>query len=190
MMKTGLAVALAISLAANVFLGGFVAGRIAGGPPHAGFADAHRRAPSAGMFMFRDLDALSPEGRAAFRSVFNDHREEMRGNFREVMRLRKAFIDTLAADQWDRANAEKALDDLRKVESRQQTELGELIVDAFEKLPAKDRQALAKAAQTPRADGRGGFARRHHRRRGEAMPPPPAMGDEPPPLDGPPPDEN
>ncbi|HXI86706.1 MAG TPA: periplasmic heavy metal sensor [Parvularculaceae bacterium] len=163
-MRTGLVIALAVSLAANVLLGGFVAGRMIGGPPHEFFHGAHGHGRGGGAMMFGDLDALSPQAREAFRAVFKTHHDEMRGDFQEVMRLRGAFADALAADPWDRARAEKALADLRVVESKQQTALGAIMIDAFEKLSAADRKALIDSARDRRRamDARRALMRGRH----------------------------
>lgn len=183
-MGRGLTVLLVVSLAANVFLGGFVAGRFVGGPPH----HPHMMplpGDLGGRGGFRELAALSPEEREAFRAVFKDKRRMIHDGVREAAKLRTAFGDALAADPWDRAKAETALADLTAAEGARQSALSKLLIDAFEGLPADKRKALVeeatkRAEETRRPRGsrrRGGFDRR------DGPPPPPPADEETPPLD-------
>lgn len=169
-MNRGLTVALLLSLAVNIFLGGYVAGRFVGGPSGGGFTHPPR---DAGMMMSPHLDALSPEGREAFRKVFEARHDALRERHRLLNERRAAFAAALAADPWDRAKAETALADLKAATDEQESAFATLVIDAFENLSAADRRALAEAVV------RGGHWRRHrmHHRRHDGLPPPPP-GDE------------
>jgi uncharacterized membrane protein len=177
-MGRGLTVLLILSLAANVFLGGFVAGRFVGGPPH----HPHLM-PMPGDLSargaFRDLEALTPEERDAFRAVFKQKRGEFRKTMHDVFTLRTAFGEALAADPWDRARVEKALADLTAAEGARQTAVSMLLIDAFETLPAEKRKALVEEASKHPGDWR---SHRDRRRKFDRRL-------EPPPGEGPPPDE-
>jgi uncharacterized membrane protein len=59
--------------------------------------------------------------------------------------LRSEFFAALAADPWDRSNAEEALAALQAAEGAQHAALGRLLIDAFEGLSPEDRKALAEA---------------------------------------------
>ena len=173
-MGRGLVVLLLISLGANVFLGGFVAGRMLGKPPQERHERHGPRQP--GMMFFEDLEALSPEARDSFKAVFKESRGELRMKFREMRRLRDEFSEALAAEPWDRTRVEAALSELRTVENAHQTELAELLIDAFEGLSPEDRKAMIDA-QTVRMEARRERFKSHRGKRGERdgpdMPPPP-----------------
>jgi len=157
-MGRGLMIALALSLGANVFLGGFVAGRLLNRPP-----PIMPPPPSAaglalpGELFGRHAD-LSPETRKIIRGAYASRREAFRESRADAKRLRNAFSRALAADPWDRADAEAALAEWRAFESMRRTETAMLMIDIFEKLPADER-----AAVTARARERHGAQRRDHR---------------------------
>lgn len=168
-MNKGLAIALFASLAVNIFLGGFLAGRLIGAPERPVF---DRSPHGAGVMMFHDLEALSPQGREAFRAVFAARRGALRERHREVVARRADFFAALAAEPWDRERTEKALARLKAATDQQETAFTDLLIDAFENLSAADRKALVEAG------ARGGrWSRRHRARRPS---PPPAL-DQPPP---------
>ncbi|MEQ8176898.1 MAG: periplasmic heavy metal sensor [Amphiplicatus sp.] len=144
-MNRGLTILLALSVAANVFLGGFVAGRLLGGPPHDKLIHTGDGGRAFSFKIAAELDDLSPDAREAFRKVFGESRERLIRNHREAKRLRKALSDALAADPWNRTQAEAALAELRAAESAQQAALATLLIDAFEGLSAEDRKALTSA---------------------------------------------
>jgi len=155
-MNKGLMALLALSLAANVFLGGFVAGRMVGGPPHErGMGRGAEFVREMSWRIRGDFEELSPAARNAFRKVFEDRRDELRGSFRETRRLRRAFSEALSADIWNRTEVEAALAALRAVESAHQATLAASLVDAFEGLSPEDRKALVAAMDRRRPDGRG-----------------------------------
>ena len=166
-MNKTLMAALAASLAANVFLGGFVAGRLVGrdGPP---LPDDRGSRHAFGMF--RDIEGLSEEDRAAFRSVFERQRADMRDEWRAIGGARGAFNDALAAEPWDRAAAEQALEGVIEARGAQEAAFGAMMIDAFEDLSPEGRKALIKAHE--------GGRRRHHHGRGGRRP------EGPPPVDG------
>ncbi len=185
-MGRGLTILLIISLAANVFLGGFIAGRLIGGPPH------HPQmmplpGELGGRGAFRELGALTPDEREAFRAVFKTKRDDIRKEIHEALALRKAFGDALAADPWDRAEAEKALAELSAAEGARLTALSTLLIDAFEDLPADKRKALIEEA-TKRGEEAWRPRGKHRRGRGLDRDGPPPEGAGPQPDDeGPPP---
>lgn len=179
-MNKGLAIALFLSVAVNIFLGGFAVGRFAGGPrhPHAEHPSMH-----AGPMMAPNVEALSPQGRTAFHSVFEAEREALRQRHSALKERRAAFAAVLLAEPFDRAAAEAALKDLHAVTAEQQSAFAALMIDAVEKLSGEDRKALAKSI----VDG-GHWRprkRRHHRRDEFPPPPPEDEGDAPlhPPAD-------
>lgn len=165
-MSKGLFAALALSLGVNIFFGGFVAGRMLGGPRHPPF---DRGPHEAGAMMAPDLKALSPQGRTAFRAVFEAAHETLRDRHRTLRERRAAFAAALAADPFDPAQAKAALVDLHSVTGEQQAAFATLMIDAVEKLSADDRRALAKSI----ADGSHWGGRRGERRHGDFPPPPP-----------------
>ena len=170
-MKKTLMAALAVSLAANVFLGGFVAGRLVGrdGPP-----PLDERSGRHAFGMFRDIEGLSEEDRAAFRSAFERKRDDMRGEWRAIGGARSAFSEALSADPWDRAAAELALQKVIEARGAQEAAFGAMMIDVFEDLSPEGRRALIKAHE----DGR---RRRHHgRRRPDGPPPANGLSDDPP----------
>ncbi|GAB4520108.1 MAG: hypothetical protein Kow00133_06360 [Amphiplicatus sp.] len=147
-MRT-LAVLLFVSLAANVFLGGFVAGRLVGGPPSFATPSGHQGWP--GRLDHNHAAAtLSEEGREAFRGVFEAHRDEIKAGYREIRRLRRAYAETLAADPWNRARAEAALEALQEAEAAHERTMGRALLDAVERLSVEDRQALIKSMEKKR----------------------------------------
>lgn len=173
-MNKGLAIALFLSLAVNIFLGGFAVGRFAGGPrpPHGDHPSMH-----AGPMMAPNVEALSPEGRAAFHSVFEAERDALHQRHSALKARRAAFAAALLAEPFDRAAAVAALKDLHTVTAEQQGAFAALMIDAVEKLSSDDRKALAKSIVSgehwrPRK-------RRHHRR--DDFPPPDDEKSPPPP---------
>lgn len=170
-MNRGLMILLLCSLAANVFLAGFVGGRVLGESPH---AKGERRAPPpGGMIMIRDFGALPPDARESFRVVFRDRKPELRQSYHELRRRREAFAEALAADVWDRARVETALNDLRAVEGAHQTTLAHLIIDAFEGLSADERKAVIEAQAKRRDAWRDRRKIRIRKGPGEKFSPPP-----------------
>lgn len=142
-MSRGLMVLLALSMTANVGLG-FIAGRHLASPsPPPGPPPAFAR--GFGMRLTPDLEALSPEARAAFRRVFDERRDTLKHNHHETRRLRNELSRALAADQWSRTEVDAAVAALRSAESAQQAAMSQLIVEAFEGLSAADRKALVEA---------------------------------------------
>lgn len=169
-MNKGLAIALFLSLAANIFLGGFAVGRFAGAPRH-----PHHDHPSmhAGPMMAPNVEALSPEGRAAFHAVFEAERDALQQRHGALKVRRAAFAAALIAEPFDRAAAEAALEELHAVTAEQQGAFAALMIDAVEKLSGDDRKALAKSIVN--GDHWRPQKRRHHRRDG--FPPPPKDDD-------------
>lgn len=165
-MNKGLALALFLSLAVNIFLGGFAVGRFASGPrhPHGDHPSMH-----AGPMMAPNVEALSPEGRAAFHSVFEAERDALHRRHSALRERRAAFAAALLAEPFDRVAAEAALQDLHAVTAEQQGAFAALMIDAVEKLSSEDRKALARSIVN--GENWRPKERRHHRR--DAFPPPP-----------------
>ncbi|MHA7873572.1 MAG: periplasmic heavy metal sensor, partial [Hyphococcus sp.] len=149
------------SLGLNIFAVGFLSGRVLGEkppplPPPA-IADAGAREPS--MRLLHYADALPPERRAVFREAFRERLPEMRGDFRDMRRLRRQMAAQLGAESFDRAALETTMDEIHALRSRQQHAFSEAFLDAFEELTPEERAMLREAAEARRGE------KRHHRGR-------------------------
>ncbi|MEO0398989.1 MAG: periplasmic heavy metal sensor [Pseudomonadota bacterium] len=166
-MARGITIALALSLVLNVFAGGVLAGKwfaerdntsqtphfdkqAAGpddgpgprrGPPHG------RPPPPHGGDILGETLALSPEARAAVRKAARGKGYEIRRDWEEMKQRRTAVRAALSADPFDRAAAEKALQDLIALRGTLEGGRMGLMLDVFESLSADERQALVEAQE-------------------------------------------
>ena len=166
-MGRGLMIALAASLAANVFLGGFAVGRLVGAdpePPHERADGPPPRAhgPRGGGDLLVEAASLSPEMRSALKTAARDRRGDFLRSRQENRRLRDQLAKALAADPFDRAEAEAALIALFEFNQAQQSARTGLLLDVFAELPAEERRALMRRIEEA------GAARRERARRGES----------------------
>lgn len=169
-------VLLALSLAANVFLGGFIAGRLLG--PH-GMHHGGPRGP--GAF---EAQAMTPEGREIVRAAFKAERESLIASKRESVRLRAQVSEALAAEPFDRAAVERAVEALQAEDAAHRRRVATILIAAAGKLSPADRKALAERHFDQRRGKRAKMMRYFGEDDGAPAPPPPAA-DQPSP---PPPD--
>lgn len=161
-MGRGLIVILVASLAANIFLGGFVVGRLVNEPADKAVHSADARVERRGG-PDRNLEALSPEGREAFRAVFENRREMRAAGREEREALQQNLRAAMVADPFDRNQVEEAMAALADVRNKRHLHQNENLLDALEKMSVADRQIIA-ARHGRRGDRRGD---RRHRRRGD-----------------------
>jgi len=152
-----LAAALGLSLLGNVYLGGVIAGRdfLQDPPPHG----AHGPEPRMDRKFKRNLDQLSPQGRAHVEKIWDGVREEMRSQIGESWQSRRAMREALKADPFDRPAFEAARKDHADTHRKARALIEQAMADIAEGLSAADRKAF--------------FERRGRRGPGHRPPPPP-----------------
>ncbi len=156
-MGRGLTTALLVSLGFNILAIGFFGARAL--DRHGGVLTHHQAPPQSedrGGFWSRGA-GLPPERREAFRAVFEQNREQLRTQHREVRRLHRIFSEAVGAPEWDRATVEAALGDMKKAEAVREEMMSALLLDALETLPSEDRKMMMERGE-----------RFHHRRRNKS----------------------
>ena len=153
---TLLGIALVLSLMGNVYLGGVIAGRdLFHGPPPPG---AHRPEPHSGrMGKFeRNLEKLTPEGRAHVEAIWAEARPKMRGKIGKSWKSRRAVRELLQADPFDRAAYEAAQQAQDDAHQRARAVIETALADIAEGLNAADRKAYFEWTGKRRHGGRDG----------------------------------
>lgn len=174
-MGRGLILVLFASLAMNVFLGGYVIGGLVGEmrehsaedlysdlaqegaakgrpipPPHG----ARGGGPAMSLRMLAHLQEVSPEGRDTLRRAFWANRKQIRENHMASRRARRAFIEALTSETWDKGAVEDARIALRAAENTHRDMQDKILFEAFALLPVADRKTVV-AAQRARMKWRG-----------------------------------
>jgi uncharacterized membrane protein len=140
-----LAIVLFVSVVLNLFLGGITLGRMLHGDIWPWENPYIREfGPFTGHAVQKLVRNLDSADRAIVIDTLRAHRDEL-GNFSKQMRDQREKMKVLLhAPQFDRKEAERALAKMIKRGGDMQTALGEVILDAIEKLPPDARARLAQ----------------------------------------------
>jgi uncharacterized membrane protein len=139
-----LSIILAISVAVNLLLAGIMVGR----------AFRHRPPPPPDAHGFH----ADREGRKGpLRGLFREHGDALRDKRRSMGDARRTARDALAAEPFDRAALERALEALRKETTASQEIMHRAIVESAAKGSPDERKKLGHALERPGMgrDGRG-----------------------------------
>ena len=148
-----LAVALTASLAANLFLAGLFVGRWFGPPPmfaHAAAPRVTERPVQAKLD--RVAGSLDESSRSTFETIVSRHRPRLADAGAAFRETRSRVAEVMAAEPFDKAKLDAALQDLRARSMEFQGTLHTALSDAAAGLPAPARQDLAKAATRSRSE--------------------------------------
>ncbi len=166
-MGRGLIIAFTISLALNLFGVGFISARFLSDNKPPLIQNAPRRFDNPFQLM-RYADALPAESRTAFRAAIEAKLPSLRTESKEMIRLRRNFMQKMSQDSLDRDEFEKQAAAIRASQTRQLELFDEAVQAAFETLSAEERRILIEEAAL--ADRR---RLRRNFRRGAPPPPPP-----------------
>lgn len=148
-----LAIALTASLGVNLFLAGLFVGRWVGPPPLFAHAAAPRPPERPVQAMLDRLAAaLEEPNRATFESIMDRHRPTLSAAGMAFRESRRRAGDVMAAEQFDKAQLEAALQDLRTRNMDFQRSLHAALTEAATGLPPPARQKLAAAATRSRSE--------------------------------------
>lgn len=134
-----LAIALSISVALNLFFAGFVVARRLARP--------ERRGPDAAALQVdaphHVMHALRQAGGGVHaRHVLEAHRGELRVQRRAMREARRAAVEALAAEPFDRAAVERALAAVRERVADSQRLAHEVVLEVAAELPPRERARL------------------------------------------------
>ncbi|MEL6359969.1 MAG: periplasmic heavy metal sensor [Pseudomonadota bacterium] len=173
-MGRGVAIALAVSLGLNIFLGGFVVGRVIGHEP-AITADLppplpHQAPPGSGPGAVSSILGnprdLPPEARQIIRRTFREKRGTFLQEAQKVGTLRDNVVSAMTAEEFDRTEAQKALEALLAHSAEREEEAISVFLDIFSVLSLEERERLI--ANTQKRRGR--LLEERMRRRGLQRP--------------------
>lgn len=149
---TPLTILLLLSLLLNgVFLGMAIADR-AFEPPHRG----HRGSPDREFSVRLFLHNTPEPQREAMREELRERLDDVRPLFERARQAHRAAFEALAADPFDRAEAEAALQELRAARLAIDEKAQAVMLDLVEDLDAQTRRQALEAGMDRRI--------RHHRR--------------------------
>jgi uncharacterized membrane protein len=147
-----LAIALTASLGVNMFLAGVFVGRWVGPPPI--FAQAATPRPPerpVQAMLDRMAAALDEPNRTKFEVIMDRHRPTLSATGTSARESRRRVGELMAAEPFDRAKLETALQDLRERNMEFQRTLHAALTEVAAGLPPEARQKIA-AASRPRSE--------------------------------------
>ncbi|MDA5194704.1 periplasmic heavy metal sensor [Govanella unica] len=125
---------LVASLAVNLFLGGILIGHVySEGLSH--FFKQSRPTP----YMTQDL---SPDARAVAKTVFAAHAPRVHELWKELREERKILQNRFSAEDFDEAEAQKALAEMGRLDSLIQAEFHKATLEIARQLPPEERRKL------------------------------------------------
>lgn len=137
--RRGLWIALIVSLTVNLLFVGVIAGAAWArwhlgwmGPRHFSFSQSVERL----------IGELPDERRPVAENVLKSYTENVRPMWREVGAARQEVLDALKADQFERARARTAFDQLFERQMDARSQLSRHMLDLMEELSAEERQAF------------------------------------------------
>lgn len=132
-------IGLFASVALNIALVGFMAGRLAGGAPPFGMRHGHF-GPSSRM-----LEGASPATRDLLREAFASRQDALRTPREAVRARRKALLDAVVAEPFDRARTLAAFEAFQAADAELRGAHAGVVIDVMAKLPLTERRALIEA---------------------------------------------
>ncbi|SDD31524.1 periplasmic heavy metal sensor [Kordiimonas lacus] len=170
-------VLLAASLAVNLFIGGVMLGRQIRGEEGPMGSPRERV-----EFNLRRLASYLPESEQdQLRMIMRDHRQKLRGHFREMRVSEQRIKDLLLAETVDLSALEAALDSHQTKAEELKAPLRDIILNVVAKLDQETRKALADDLFERRRPGPDGRPPRRSGVEGfpyDRRPPPPLRDDE------------
>lgn len=138
-----LIIALVLSLSINMFVAGWYAGQVG----HVEQSRQDTAKPQANPLR-ATLDSLSkdlsPESARLLRRALRARTPEIRPELQNLRQARKELRNALAAEPFDEGRVTKAQQSIRRSTAILQNALHETLVDVAAKMPAHDRQLLAR----------------------------------------------
>lgn len=140
-----LAVLLFISVVLNLFLGGITLGRMLHGDVWPWQNPYVREfGPFTGRAIQKLVRNLDSADRETVVNTLRPHRDELAKYSKDIRDQREKVEALMSQPQFDRKATDEAFAEIRKRGDELQAALGEMILDAIEKLPPQARARLAR----------------------------------------------
>lgn len=133
-------IVLVVSLALNLVTIGAMGGALYTGR-HGGFWGAHRHSSDGRAFM----KSLPEARREELKTIFREHRKNLKPYWRRVRGARRDAADVLREDPFDKVKFEAALEKLHQTHLQARAASRPMIVDLAGKLNADEREVFLKA---------------------------------------------